>query len=326
MAQPRSKLLIASIMLLSCFGWNIRARSATPSSRPGILLLAHGGQLQWNEDVRHVADQVDLSIPTEIAFGMANPRTIQESVNRLTARGVTRIIAVPLFVSSYSSVITSTEYLLGLRKDAPADLAMFASMDHDLAGHAEMDHSSMSPAAMDHDAIKPVTAKVPITMTPALNHNPIVGSILLDRTASVSVDPANEIVLLVAHGPVPDDDNRKWLADMSVLADQMQKSSHYAGIEYMTLRDDADDPVRKQASEELRHRVEQCHAEGKTPLVVPLLLSYGGIEDGIRKRLTGLDYRMPAQGLLPDERIAHWVLEVEHAAATQDMKIVGTND
>ena len=37
-------------------------------------------------------------------------------------RGVTEIVAVPLFVSSQSSVITSTEYLLGLRVDAPNDL------------------------------------------------------------------------------------------------------------------------------------------------------------------------------------------------------------
>jgi hypothetical protein len=47
---------------------------------------------------------------------------------------------------------------------------------------------------------------------------------------------------------------------------------------------------------------------GNTPLVVPLLLSYGGIEEGLRKRLSGLDFKMPAQALLPDFRIAAWVI------------------
>jgi hypothetical protein len=49
---------------------------------------------------------------------------------------------------------------------------------------------------------------------------------------------------------------------------------------------------------------------GKTALIVPLLLSYGGIEDGMKERLKGLSYTMALQGLLPHGRIAHWVLEV----------------
>lgn len=313
MLSLAGKLTLGLIVLLLGAGSRLLAGAeGTANDRPGILLLAHGGKIQWNEDVRHVADQVDLSIPAETAFGMANARTIQEAINRLTARGVTRIVAVPLFVSSYSSVITSTEYLLGLRKDAPADLAMFASMDHDSTDHAGMDHM-----AMEHAAVKPVTSKVPISMSSALNHHSIISSILLDRATSISVDPSNEIIVLVAHGPVPDDDNRKWLADMAILAKQMQESSDFADVEYMTVRDDADDPVRKQASEKLRHRIEECHAKGKTALVVPLLLSYGGIEDGIRKRLTGLEYRMPTQGLLPDGRIVRWVLDMAEATLTQ---------
>ena len=54
--------------------------------RPGILLLAHGGALEWNEEVRHVADQVDLEIPTEVAFGMATRSTTQAAIDRLVRR------------------------------------------------------------------------------------------------------------------------------------------------------------------------------------------------------------------------------------------------
>ncbi len=41
---------------------------------------------------------------------------------------------------------------------------------------------------------------------------------------------------------------------------------------------------------------------------MPHLMSFGGIEQGIRKRLEGLDYTMTTQALMPDERIARWVL------------------
>jgi len=100
------------------------------SADPGILLLAHGGSAEWNARVTDLAAQADTRKPTEVAFGMATRATIQAAVDRLVARGVTEIVAVPLFVSSWSSVITSTEYLLGQRADPPAALATYAKMNH----------------------------------------------------------------------------------------------------------------------------------------------------------------------------------------------------
>ena len=43
--------------------------------------------------------------------------------------------------------------------------------------------------------------------------------------------------------------------------------------------------------------------------------SYGGIEQGIKKRLYGLDYTISKHGLLPDERLARWVSESAGAVA-----------
>ena len=96
---------------------------------------------------------------------------------------------------------------------------------------------------------------------------------------------------------------------MAALKDQLAARSDFQRIEYITVRDDAPEPVRSKATAELRRIVEGASAEGKRILIVPLLLSYGGIEEGIRKRLEGLEYRMPDQALLPDERLARWVLE-----------------
>jgi hypothetical protein len=41
-----------------------------------------------------------------------------------------------------------------------------------------------------------------------------------------------------------------------------------------------------------------------------VLLSYGGIEAGIRDRLDGLPYVMADRALAPDPRLAAWVLDV----------------
>lgn len=152
-------------------------------------------------------------------------------------------------------------------------------------------------------------------MTCALDHHRIVGNILLDRAAAISSHHKHEVVILVAHGPVPDEENKLWLSDMGALAAQMKRSPRYAGIEYLTVRDDADEKVREAATKELRARVQSVMDSGETALIVPLLLSYGGIEDGMKERLQGLSYTMASQGLLPDRRIASWVLEMAQQQA-----------
>jgi sirohydrochlorin ferrochelatase len=300
---------ILRVVVFALFtGWPF-AVAAQSAPQVGVLLLAHGGQPQWNERVLDVATRVNDSRPTEVAFGMATRANIQAAIDRLTARGVTEIVAVPLFVSSHSSVITSTEFLLGLRKDAPKDLAIFAKMNHASHGApAAQDHSAHGGHAPAVDPASPIKTTVPIRMTAALNRHPLVGAIVADRARSISVTPEKEAVILVAHGPVPEDDNRRWLDDMAVLAQQIKGSAAYASVDYLTVRDDAGPAMREAATKELREKVSSQIAQGRKVLIVPHLMSFGGIEQGVKKRLEGLDYTMTTQALMPDGRIVQWVL------------------
>jgi hypothetical protein len=94
---------------------------------------------------------------------------------------------------------------------------------------------------------------------------------------------------------------------MRVLAERMRQSSKFKRIEYLTVRDDAPAPIRDKAAAELRAVVTKASSEGARVLIVPLLLSYGSIEGGIKKRLEGLDYVISNHALLPDDRIVEWV-------------------
>jgi len=275
-------------------------------SRDGILLLAHGGAAEWDAEVRRVLEAVRDHHPAEVAFGMATRATIQAAITALEAQGVERIVAVPLFISSHSSVIRATEYLLGLGDTAPPQLAMFASMAHGAGGAAGVDAHAAHGGA---DGTTPVVTTLPIHMTPALDQHPIVGEILRARADAMSRSPEREAIIIVAHGPSAADDNARWLTDMDVLARQVE-SGGFGRVEYLTVRDDGDPSVKEAATRELRDLVASAHDAGLEPLIVPLLLSYGGIEEGIRERLEGLDYRMADQALLPDERIVQWVLAV----------------
>ncbi len=267
----------------------------------GILLLAHGGGDDWNREVLALADRVESSRPVEVAFGMADKRAIQDAVDRLTERGVSGIVAVPLFVSSHSSVMRATEYLLGSREEAPPQLQGFARMGARRdAGRVDADPG--------FDRTTPVETTVPVAVTTALDSHALVAEILTSRAADLSRTPEDEVVVLVAHGPSSAEDNDRWLANMDVLAERMGMRTNFSRIECLTVRDDAPDAIRSQATAALRARVESAVQEGKSVLVVPLLLSYGGIEAGIRRRLEGLPYRMAGQALLPDDRLSEWVL------------------
>lgn len=290
-----------------------KATKSEAEKGTGILLLAHEGSKSWNEEVMKVASVLDKTTPVEVALGMASKRTIQSAVDKLVARGVQEIIAVPLFVSPHSSVITSTEYLLGLRSEAPPEVAIFARMDHGHGGH-DADHKpdpSFNPTT-------PVKSPVPIRMKSALGRHPLVADILLSRTLEISREPSREVVVLVAHGPVTDESNAKWVEDMVVLAQRMGQSSKFKRIEYLTVRDDAPPPIRDKAAAELRAVVTKATGEGARVLIVPLLLSYGGIEQGIKKRLEGLDYVISNRALLPDDRRIEWVrLALDGAKSNQ---------
>jgi sirohydrochlorin ferrochelatase len=293
----------------------VTSASASAQQR-GVLLLAHGGGPEWNAHVTKLAGEVDRTLPTEVAFGMATRASIQGAVDRLHSRGATEIAAVPLFVSSWSSVITSTEYLLGQRAEAPPELAIYAKMNHSASpasgGHGAASHGAGADHA-GHDPVdpsSPVESPVPIRMTRALNDHPLVAEILTSRARSISRDADAEAVVIVAHGPVGDDENRRWLSDMASLATRVGRAGQFASVDYLTLRDDAPKPVRDQATSELRAVVSKHLDAGRRVLVVPLLVSYGGIERGLRERLTGLAYTMPSAGLVPDDRLVTWVLEM----------------
>jgi sirohydrochlorin ferrochelatase len=265
----------------------------TQRTKTGLLVLAHGGSPAWNANVQDIVRTLDRDQPAEVAFGMATRGSIQAAIERLEAKGATEIVAVPLFVSSHSSIIRSTEYLLGLRKDAPPELARYAKMSH--AGHGT------APAA---DGTTPVVTKLRIRMTKALDDHPLLGAIAADRARAISKTPAREAVVLAVHGPVLDADNDLWLNDLRTVAKSV---TGYAAVDVISLRDDAPAPIRDAATESLRAAVTAHRNAGRDVLIVPILLSFGGIEEKLKSRLAGLAYRMPAQGIAPDARLIEWV-------------------
>jgi hypothetical protein len=66
---------------------------------------------------------------------------------------------------------------------------------------------------------------------------------------------------------------------------------------------------RDKATADLHKYAQTADEGGYHVFIVSLLLSDGGIENGLRQRLNGTERTMSPQAFLPDPRTAQWVLE-----------------
>jgi sirohydrochlorin ferrochelatase len=281
----------------------------------GVLLLAHGGDPSWNATVQSVADGVHA--PTEVAFGMADGDAMQAAVDKLQQRGAKKIVAVPLFVSSHSSLYRQTQYLLGARPKPSEDFlsAMDAMNKAMAAGGGHAGHPMGSPAAIHHK----VKTGLPISVAPALDTDPIIADILTNRAQKLSKDPAKEALVLVAHGPIEESDDKAWLADLGRLAKQIKKRLSFRDAAAFTLRDDAPPKVRSAAVDKLRSAVKDYAKKGDV-VVVPVLVSGGGIEQKLKKDLEGLDFKWSGETLAPDPRLSALVEKRAEEASNKELK------
>lgn len=70
----------------------------------GVLVVAHGSnEASWNQTVQQAVEQVRLPYPVELGFLEFAEQDIHAAVKKLEEQGVNKIIAIPLFISSYSN-------------------------------------------------------------------------------------------------------------------------------------------------------------------------------------------------------------------------------
>ena len=265
----------------------------------GILVLAHGGPSTqliknkenkydklplWNKMVIDAVKPLEKKFNIEIAFGMADPETIQAAIDRLEEKGVKKIVAVPLFISSYSPIIENTAFILGLRKRTKTSQKELPS----------------------------IKTNVEFVMTSAIDSHPLIAEILLDRASELSKNTNDETVIIVGHGPNDPGQNEKWLKEMMVLASFVKEKGNFKDVKVTTLRNDAPKEIREKATMILREMVMMASLKGNA-IVIPHLIARGGIESGIPERLKGLDYIYNGKTLLPHENITKWIdLSITH--------------
>ncbi|MBI3279956.1 MAG: hypothetical protein HYZ57_08965 [Acidobacteria bacterium] len=224
-----------------------------------LLVVAHGSRRPgWNDRVVKLVDQLQWPGAAGVAFLTTDdPASALPAVAaRLDSTGASRIVIVPLFVSSFSEHYEELRYYSGAAASAP-----------------------------EHAHGEPLKTKARLVLKPAMDDHALIGSVLAEAARELSSEPSSETVILVAHGPNGDADNERWLACLRVQAERLVKAQGYRGADVVTLRDDAAPAVRQAATEQLRATVQKAAARGKA-LVVPVLVSVGHIQGEIESDVT----------------------------------------
>ena len=248
----------------------------------GLLLMAHGGGPEWNDRVSAAVDDLRDHMPVSVAFGMANPHTLQASLDSLHARGVSTAAVVRLFVSGFS-FLHPTEYLFGLRADAPARA---------MVGHRWVDGDQLAPLRTD--------ARILLDLE-GMAGSDEAAQIMVYRADAHAPNPSGTGALLIAHGMGAEDENRALLAAMEDAAAAL-RSNGYAEVELATLREDWA-AERVKAEEHIRATVARMGTEHDRVVVIPYRVFGFGPYATV---LDGLDYT-GTEGLLPHELVTQWI-------------------
>jgi len=257
----------------------------------GVLVMAHGGGPKWNGEVEASLAPLRAGYPLEIAFGMADAVSLQAAVQRLEARGVTKVAVVRLFVSG-ESWYERTEQILGLKPGAPPKPAADPHAGH---GGAHAGHSM---------EFWQVGTKASFALSKeGLADASEMGLVLGQRALALSEVPAKESVLILAHGPEDDAENARWLAQIDARAEGVRRAAPFRQVQVETLREDW--PEKRKVSEvRIRAFVEQAAKDGGRAIVIPYRVAGFG---PYAKVLEGLTYTSDGQGLLPAPEVATWV-------------------
>lgn len=268
---------------------------STAAAQTGLLVVAHGAGESWNAGVRAVVAQVHWPAgPVATAFLMgpeADSSGWNSALARLTQEGMSRLVVVPLLVSSHGGHYLDILHLAGVLADSSPDTA-----PHMHGGH--------SPS-------------VPTAITTALDDAPEIGQVLDARWRELPATHRGQPLVLVAHGPTSDQDAAFWLQDLDRAAAGIRRAGQIP-VGIGLLRDDAPPVVRAAAIAALRRTITSLAPRaGDSVTVLPTLISTGRIDQlTIPEDLLGLPISYTPRPLAPHPALARWIERVASAKAT----------
>ncbi|MEX0964129.1 MAG: hypothetical protein WDZ52_08855 [Pseudohongiellaceae bacterium] len=141
--------------------------------------------------------------------------------------------------------------------------------------------------------------------------------VLLSRVRAMSVKPDSEVVVVIAHGPATDEEDRRWISEISERTELLARELQVGDVRVFTLREDWEEK-REGAEELIRNYIQSAAADGLTVIVVPFRVQgFGPYAEVLR----GLNYRADQLGLTPHTNVTQWIQNQADALHAQALNI-----
>ena len=291
----------------------------------GIVVIAHGSPSEaWCGPIREAVAETELPYQIELGFLEFVPNeTINNAVDKLDDAGVTKIIAVPLFISSYSDHIQEIEYVLGLRDTLPLanEITMVEGVtmersitpgnncyvvSYTVANTSGIMHTQSEEE--EEEELIPVDTNTRIILTSAMDDHWLIADIVADRTANLVVDPSNETLVLVAYGTQEEENIDGWVNCTSSLANQAKLKLKQWNNPLIVLDGTEISFIHHNDTLHPQYNLTTTVENANGPIVVPLMVSEGYFTGKkIPGLLENLTYAYDKKALTPHPNVAKWI-------------------
>jgi sirohydrochlorin cobaltochelatase len=245
---------------------------------PGVLILAHGYGEEGDADLYNSLEDFSETYQTTVAYGMSmmSSRHIECSLLEMNQAGSGKTYIVPVSASPFNTLVRQWRYIFNLEND------------------------------YSYANVEKVNSDGAVFLEPIGDH-PLAREIVLDFANEISSDPSNEVVLIVAHGPVSGEDNALQLEMMDNISSYLSANGGFSEVMPLTLQDDAPPEVRAANVQRMREFVSTRSYNGRDVLIVSNLMSGKGIQRRVERDLEGLTYSFNPNGVATHPLFREWI-------------------
>ena len=245
---------------------------------PGLLILAHGFGEEGDADLYNSMEDFSKTYQTTVAYGMSmmSSRHIECSLLEMDQAGDGKTYIVPVSASPFNTLVRQWRYIFNLEDD------------------------------YSYANVERVNSQRAVFLEPIGDH-PLVREIVLDFANEISSDPSNEVILIVAHGPVSGEDNALQLEMMENISSYLSANGRFLEVMPLTLQDDAPPEVRAANVQRMREFVSSRSYNGRDVLIVSNLMSGKGIQRRVERDLEGLTYSFNSNGVATHALFREWI-------------------
>jgi hypothetical protein len=272
-------------MNMSAMGPNYEWYASDLSMRGdiGILILSHGVGENSDRMLIEALKPISSDKPTAVGFGMAMMKSsqLQSAVDDLTERGAKQIVVVPNGTTTpYNTLTRQWKYIFDMGEEAT------------------------------YLEVPIITSDATFHMTDHFGDNQLITDILYDHIKEVSKNPANEMIMIIGHGPEDNEDNVPDLEILGAHVERLKAKNEFADVKIANLQDDALAPIRKANVKRIRRWMKKADDKGQDVIVIAIAAASHGVQTHIRTDLRGLNYTFADKGMSEHPKYVLWIESV----------------